>query len=175
MSAEADVVRPDSSSSEGAEPVPAARKPSRTISAWLPVALLVAVGAVIFLPAIRAPLFLDDYFQTSMIEGTYPSPRSPFNLYDFVGKKDHALLLARGLLPWWSHPRLTVRFLRPLSSILIFADHRILGNRPLLSHLHSFAWWAAATLAARALFRRTIAPRSALFAMVIFALAACHD
>ena len=141
---------------------------------WLPLALLFVAGVLVFLPAIRSPLFLDDYFQTSMIEGTYPAPRRAWDLYDFVGDADRALLLERGLLPWWSHPHLTVRFLRPLSSVLLYADHKVLGNHPLLSHLHSFAWWALAALAARALYRRVLGPRAALLATFIFALAPCH-
>src|ERR1700679_1853792 len=129
-------------------------RPGRRWPTWLPVALLVLLGAIVFNPAIRAPLFLDDYFQTSMIEGTYPVARSPFELYDFVGDADRAVLMERGLLPWWSHPRITVRFFRPLSSALLYADHRLFGLHPLLFHLHSFAWWVVAALGARALFRR---------------------
>jgi hypothetical protein len=131
-------------------------------------------GAIVFLPAIRAPLFLDDYFQTSMVEGAYPVPRSPFDLYNFVGDEDRAILMDRGLLPWWSHPKITVRFLRPLSSALIYFDHRVLGNRPLLSHLHSFAWWALAAFGARALYRRAIPQKAGRIATLIFALGACH-
>jgi hypothetical protein len=142
--------------------------------AWLPVAIVLAAGFLLFLPAVRSPLVLDDYFQTAMIEGTYPSPRSPFDLYDFVGDSDRTLLLDRGLIPWWSHPRLKVRFFRPLSSALLYADRRVFGDRPLLSHLHSFAWWVVAVLAARALYRRALAPRPALLALVIFSLASCH-
>jgi len=141
---------------------------------WLPAILLIVAGALVFSPAIRAPLLLDDYFQTAMIEGTYPSPRSPFNLYDFVGNEDRALLLDRGLLPWWSHPRITVRFMRPLSSVLLYAERKLFGSRPLPSHLHSFAWWAAAALAALALYRRALGPRAGLLAAFIFGLASCH-
>jgi hypothetical protein len=146
----------------------------RTRPAWLPVALLLLAGAVVFLPAIRSPLFLDDYFQTAMIEGTYPVPRRAWDLYSFVGDADRATLMDRGMLPWWSHPHLTVRFLRPLSSVLLYADRKVLGNHPLLSHLHSFAWWALAALAARALYRRVLGARAAVLATFIFALAPCH-
>lgn len=154
--------------------VPSVAPPSRRWPAWLPVALLVLAGLVVFLPAVRAPRYLDDYFQTSMIEGTFPSPRKAWDLYNLCGDADRPLLIDRGLLPWWSHPRLAVRFLRPLSSVLLFANHRIFGNRPLLFHLHSFAWWVAAVLAARALFRRTLGSRAAWMATVAFALAPCH-
>lgn len=141
---------------------------------WLALALLLLVGAVVYLPALRSPFLLDDYLHASMIDGTFPVPRGPFDLYDFVNDADRAILVDRGMLPWWSHPRLVIRFFRPLSSALLWADHRLLGNAPFPLHVHSFAWWAAATLAARALFRRHFSPRVAWLATVIFALAPCH-
>jgi len=140
----------------------------------LVVALLFLAGAVIYLPALRSSFLLDDYLHSSMISGTYPAPRSPFDLYNFVDDSNRALLIARGLLPWWTHPELTIRFFRPLSSALLFADHKLLGNALLPLHLHSFLWWAAVVLAARALFRRLLAPRPALLATIIFAIAPCH-
>jgi len=109
-----------------------------------------------------------------MIEGTYPSPRSPFDLYNFVSDADRDVLLDRGMLPWWTHAHLTVRFLRPLSSVLLFGEQRLLGHHPLLFHLFSFLWWAAAALSVRSLFRRVLPPRAALMATFIFALAPCH-
>jgi hypothetical protein len=136
--------------------------------------LLFLVGALVFLPALRSPFLLDDYLHASMIDGTFPAPRGPFDLYNFVNDADRAVLIERGMLPWWSHPRLVIRFFRPLSSALLWADHRLLGNAPFPLHVHSFAWWAAATVAARELFRRHFSPRVAWFATVIFALAPCH-
>jgi len=141
---------------------------------WLAVVLLLGAGVVVFFPALRSPPFMDDYFQNAMIDGAYPSPRSPWNLYDFVGDGDRTLLLHRGLIPWWSHPRLTLRFLRPLSSALLWADHRVFGEQPFAFHMHSFAWWVVAALAARSLYRRSLRPRAALLATVVFALAPCH-
>ena len=162
------------SSAPGGDPPIAAASPSRRWPTWIPSILLLVAGLVVFFPAIRAPLHLDDYFQTSMIEGTYPAPRSPFDLYNFCGDADREILLERGLLPWWSDPHLTIRFLRPLSSVLLFADHRLLGNHALVSHIHSFMWWCAAVFAARALYRRALSTRAALLATFIFALAPCH-
>jgi len=140
----------------------------------LALGLLFVVGALIYLPALRSPFLLDDYLHASMIDGTFPAPRGPFDLYNFVNDADRAVLIDRGMLPWWSHPKLVIRFFRPLSSALLWADHRLFGNAPFPLHLHSFAWWAAATLAVRALFRRQFSPRVALMATVIFALAPCH-
>src|SRR5262249_28411875 len=134
------------------------------------VALLFLIGAVIYLPALRSSYLLDDYLHASMISGTFPVARGPFDLYNFVDDGDRTILIDRGLLPWWSHPALKIRFFRPLSSALLYADHKLLGNGPLLLHVHSFLWWASAVLAARALFRRLLAKRAAALATVIFAL-----
>jgi hypothetical protein len=136
--------------------------------------LLVVVGALIFSPAIRAPLFLDDFLHGAMVEGSYPVHRGPFDLYDYIGDDNRRALLDRGFLPWWTEPHLTVRFFRPLASALLYVEHRLFSHAALPMHLHSFAWWCAAVFAARALFRRMLTPRSARIATVIFALAPCH-
>jgi hypothetical protein len=136
--------------------------------------LLLVGGALLFSPALLAPLFLDDHLQGAMVEGTFPAHRNPFDLYAFVDDGDRAALTARGLLPWWTDPKLTIRFFRPLSSAMLWVDHRVLSHAALPMHLHSLAWWGAAVLAARSLFRRLLPSRVALFATVIFALAPCH-
>lgn len=141
---------------------------------WLALWLLLLVGAVVYLPALRSPFLLDDYLHASMVDGTFPAHRGPFDLYNFVNDADRSTLIERGMLPWWSHPRLVIRFFRPLSSALVWADHRLLGNHPLPLHVHSFLWWAAAVLAARALFQRVFTERVTWMATVIFALAPCH-
>ena len=141
---------------------------------------LFLAGAVVYAPALRCAYLLDDYLHASMIAGAYPAPRGPFDLYNFVGDADRAVLVERGMLPWWSDPRLTIRFFRPLSSALVWAEHRVVGDTgggrwgTLLLHLHSLAWWAAVVVAARALFRRVLAPRPAWIATVVYALAPCH-
>jgi hypothetical protein len=129
---------------------------------------------VVFWPALTTPFFLDDYLQSAMVHGRFPSVRGPFALYDFVADDDRSALFDRGFLPWWTDTHITLRFLRPLSSALLFYEHRWLDDWPLVMHLHSFAWWIAAVLAARLLFKSTVAPRAAAFATVIFALAPCH-
>jgi hypothetical protein len=139
------------------------------------IALLFAAGVVLLLPAVRAPFFLDDYMQASMAKGTFPAPRfGAFDLYDFVNDGDRAVLYERGILPWWTEPDLQVRFFRPLSSVLLWVDYRLFDGSPLPLHIHSFLWWIATVLAARALYRRLLAPRVAAIATIIFALAPCH-
>jgi hypothetical protein len=156
----------------GSTPSTETRKKSRR--AVLELAMLLAVGAILFSPAVLTPLFLDDHLQGAMVEGTFPAPRNAFNLYDFVDDGDRTALTDRGLLPWWSHPKLTIRFFRPLSSALLWADHRVFSHAPLPMHLHSLAWWALAVLAVRALYKRLFSERITLLATAIFALAPCH-
>jgi hypothetical protein len=139
---------------------------------WL--ALVLGVAALVFSPAVRAPLLADDYVQVAMLSGTFPSPRSPFDLYDFVTEADRGLLLERGVIPWWSDPQLTIRFFRPLSSALRWVDHALYGDAPLPAHLHSVVYWAIACLAIHALHRRAFGERAGRIATAVFALAPCH-
>ena len=133
-------------------------------------------GVLVFLPAVRTPLFLDDYLHVAMVEKTFPAARGPFDLYDFVDDEVRPALVERGLLPWWAHPKLTIRFFRPLSSALLWMDHRAFSHRALPMHLHSLAWWALAVLAVRSLYRTAgaLSPRATAMATAIFALARCH-
>ncbi len=139
-----------------------------------PVTLVIALGVLLFQPGLRSPLMLDDYIQAAMVDGTYGPPRGPFDLYDFVGTREAERLVARGFLPWWSHPALKIRFFRPVSSVLRWSDQRLVGRSPLPLHAHSLAWWVLCVIAARSLFKRVLAPRPLLVATAIFALAPCH-
>lgn len=134
----------------------------------------IVAGLLAFVPAVRTPFFLDDYLHASMTAGTFPGKRTPFQLYDFVDDGSRAPLLARGLLPWWTHPHLTIRFFRPLSSALLWLDHKTFTGNALVMHLHSLVWWAFAVLAARKLFARSFSPRAAFLATLVFALSPCH-
>ncbi|MDI1477335.1 hypothetical protein [Polyangium sp. y55x31] len=141
---------------------------------WIGLALILLLGVIVYLPAIRTPFLLDDYLQASMIEGTFPGKRGPFDLYDFINDTDRTALVERGMLPWWAHPELQIRFFRPLASALRYFEHQAFRGVPLLMHLHSFAWWAAMVLGARALFRRALSARAAAIATIVFALAPAH-
>jgi hypothetical protein len=137
---------------------------------WLAAGLVVLVH----LPALGAPFMLDDHAQTAMAEGRFGTPRTPFDLYDYIDDADRASLLDRGIIPWWTDPRLVVKFLRPLPSALLWADHLAFGAHPFWHHVHSLFWWVIATLGVRVLLRRSFSPRAALFGTLVFALAPCH-
>ena len=129
-----------------------------------------AAGAVANRAALRAPLEMDDVAQRAMIEGKLTPKRAPFNLYDFVADDNRAALLDRGVIPWWSDPNLVIRFLRPLPSALVWLDYRFFGYGAFGPHALSFVWWAAAVIAAHALYRTAFGMRTALVATAVFAL-----
>ncbi len=144
----------------------------RQASVWF--ALVLALGVLTFLPTLRSPLMFDDYLHVAMIEGTYPAKRSPLDLYNFVSDADRAVLRDRGVIPWWSSPQLTIRFFRPLSSALMWADHKAFSNRASLLHLHGLVWWMLAVSAVRRLLRRVLSERVAMLAVTVFALGQWH-
>jgi hypothetical protein len=82
--------------------------------------------------------------------------------------------MERGLLPWWAHPELKLRFLRPVSSALMWFEQRVLGLGVVMQHVHSFVWWLVCVLCARAIFRRILSERASLLATLVFAFAPCH-
>jgi hypothetical protein len=142
-----------------------------TATTWLLVILI--AGVLVFSPAIFSPFLLDDYWHEAMIQGTFPSPRSAFNLYDFMGPDDHAVLLERGVLPWWSDPDLKVRFFRPLTSVLLWLEGHATRSTVVM-HLHSLAWWGILVVSVHKLYCAHMSSRAALVTTLIFALAPCH-
>jgi hypothetical protein len=140
---------------------------------WV-LAALVAAAVVVHLPAVRTPFFLDDYAQLAMADGKYPGHHGAFDLYDFIDDSNRGELLDLGVFPWWTDPHLVVRFLRPLSSLLLWVDHRVFGRAALAFHLHSLLWWGLACVAVHTLYRRCFSQRVATLAAVAFAVSPCH-
>ncbi len=136
---------------------------------------VLAFGAVVFSAAIRSPYMLDDFLHASMVRGTYPGGRGAFDLYNFVDDGNRADMMAVGIVPWWTHPGLVIRFFRPLSSVLRWGDLHLLSTSPLLQHIHSLIWWALAVVAVGALARRAFSPRVSAIATFVFALSPCHS
>jgi hypothetical protein len=151
----------------------AVRAPVFYKTTWGVLLLILLLGGILFSPAITAPFVFDDYLHDMMIRGSYPSPRGPFDLYDFIGNGDRAILYDRGVYPWWSDPQLTIRFWRPLSSAVLWFERGITSNS-LALHLHSYLWWSLLVLASARFYLRRLPRRAALLATAIFALAPCH-
>jgi hypothetical protein len=141
---------------------------------WIALAGVMVAAGLVNLPAMHGPLALDDYAQRAMIEGALTPHRGVFNLYDFVSDSNRAALLGRGAIPWWTDPRLSIRFLRPLSSALVWLDHRLFGHDPFFPHLLSLLLFLGAIVAAHGLYRTSLSLRPALIAVTIFAFSPSH-
>jgi hypothetical protein len=142
----------------------------RSRASWVVVLGSIVAGALLNRAALRAPLVLDDYAQRAMIEGTLTPPRGALNLYDFVSDSNRSALLARGAIPWWADSHLTIRFLRPLSSALVWLDYRLFGYGAFYPHLLSLLWWAGVVVMCHAFYRSVVNVRPAVVATAILAL-----
>jgi hypothetical protein len=118
----------------------------------------------------------DDYAQLAMMDGIYPVKRAPLSLFTFSdGSEREVQALAHdGFYPWFTHERLGLSMLRPLSSALMWVDHALFGRAALGYHLHSALWWLG-LLAVFALFlRRLFELRMTVIALALFALDEVH-
>jgi hypothetical protein len=113
---------------------------------------------------------VDDYMQLAIVEGAYPAPRSPVELYTFAtgDREQNDTLRRAGLLTWWSHAELKLAMFRPLTCALFWLDHELSGHDAFRYHLHSAAWWLAMCAALAALLRRVLPQWVALLALAIF-------
>jgi hypothetical protein len=139
------------------------------------VGLLLALAVVVQLPAVKAQFMSDDYDQAAMVDGGYPGGQGPFNLYDFINNENRHDIIDLGIFPWFMSPKLFIRLLRPLPSILIWADHRLFGSNALWPHVHSLLWWALACVAVYALLAQCFNARVAAIGTIIYTFAPCHS
>ena len=136
---------------------------------------LVFFAVLVHWPVLSTRRFLDDYNQLAMTEGRYPSHPGPLDLYDFITDANRGSLIERGILPWWSHANMELRFLRPLPSALLWLDHRLFGGGdPIFEHLHSLLWWSLASFAVFVLLRELFSRRIATIGAFVFAVSPCH-
>jgi hypothetical protein len=74
------------------------------------------------------------------------------------------------LRPWWASPRFHTDFFRPLSGLSFQLDERLWPGCGVLPHLHSLLWWALVMLLAARLLSRLLPPKTALLALLLFAV-----
>ncbi|MDX2014037.1 MAG: hypothetical protein SFW67_27820 [Myxococcaceae bacterium] len=136
-----------------------------------PLVLTVMVG----LPSLTTGFVLDDWMQRAVARGQLTFT-GPLELFSFGSGRaeDMAPLIHRGPFPWFTQPDLKLRFLRPLSSALIWFDTTVFGDAPVPQHLHSLAWALALTAVAMALYQRLLPPPLVVLAGVCFAVDDAH-
>jgi hypothetical protein len=138
--------------------------------AWAWPAFVIVASFVLYAPALKARFLADDLYQVSFVDGIFPY-RPPFSLYFFAldDPSNTWQHVERGTLPWWTVPHWRFAHLRPLSSLLLDFDYRVLPRDSNLHHVHSFLWLGAALLAAHLWLRRVIGPAIAGVALLAIA------
>ncbi|HEU4577301.1 MAG TPA: hypothetical protein VFS67_03530 [Polyangiaceae bacterium] len=133
------------------------------------------LALVLILPALRVGPVFDDWFHAFDIHDPQASAwQRWFGLYDFFHADQVAQGREYGVLPWWTDDRLSIAFFRPLSSLLLALDHRVLDGGGFWSHLHAALWFAGVVWAAARVQRLLFGERDARWATVLFALSSVH-
>ena len=97
-----------------------------------------------------------------------------FELYTFAdGGPRVQRWIERGLMPWWTHPELRIRFFRPLAGFTHWLDYRLWPQSPLMMRIQNAFWMLLMIAAAVSLFRMLLPPKVALLAAALFALNEC--
>lgn len=144
---------------------------------WLTIATGVALGVYIRREALWFTFYADDYAQLSMLEGTYPLTRAPWDLFNFSNgtAAETRRLVDAGFYPWWTDAELRLSFMRPLASLMTWLDHRVFVNAPFGYHAHSAAWWCVMLLAVGLLYAKVLPRPHALIAFFIVAFSIAHE
>jgi len=133
-------------------------------------------GVLLFIPSLWIGFLLDDYLYLGAIEGRYPDHDTGRSLFTyFINDEAQTRRIAdEGGYPWWIDERVRSLTFRPLSDLLLRADHALYDRSPPGYHLHSLLWWAAALAACALLYRRLLPGTVGAIALLIFALDEVH-
>ena len=144
---------------------------------WLqsPVWQAVLLGAVFSLPALRAGFSCDDFVHRLLLENKIPGYQNHWlSLYEFTSPRLMPKLIDAGYMPWFAADDLTVRFFRPLSSLLLAVENWCCGRQPVVPHLHSVAWFLLLVGVIARLYRRWFGSSLARWSAILYATAGLH-
>jgi hypothetical protein len=128
------------------------------------------LGIVLALPSLKAGFFLDDYLQIAQLESWSRAPAPPYDLFAFTPRDSGGAtrLIEAGAAPFFTAPHLRIAFLRPLPSLLTWADHAIFRRNAFAAHVHTLLWYGALLAAAALLLSRLLPGRLGLLALLLF-------
>jgi hypothetical protein len=142
-----------------------------------PYVVVALVSLLLFVPSIWGGFLLDDFYYLGAIEGRYPDHDTGKSLFTYFvnDEAETERLAAEGRYPWWiDDERIRSQIFRPLSDLLLRADHLLFGRWAPGYHLHSLLWWAATLLACGLVYRRALPVAPALIAFLLFAIDDVH-
>ena len=139
-----------------------------------------ALAVILCISSLWLGLQNDDYILRLVLSDPPLDPewtRSSTDAFTFINGDEELIrnAVARGRLPWWTHPRLKLAFLRPVTSFTHWIDFHFWPSQPWLMHLQSLLWFAGAIFAAAKLYRRLLLPAwVAGLAGLLFAIDDAH-
>lgn len=145
-------------------------KPTRRA---LPVAVIVLLGLALLTPTLGMGFYIDDYVHQLVLEDSEAtSPMRPWSLYDFGTRAQwEASENGVGSLPWWTGENWRIRFLRPVTSLTLWAQHALFGDFSLGYHLVGLALFALLIVLVHGLYRDLgFGSRAASSGALIFAV-----
>jgi hypothetical protein len=156
-----------------------------SLGAWLearPRAALgiVVLGVVLASPSLFTGLVADDLWHELLLRQhpTIPELSSKtWDLFHFAGGDPASArqLMNHGVFPWWTDAHLVLAFLRPLTGVTHWIDHRLWPGSPVSMHLQSLAWFAVLlAILARAYARLLPSRAAALLGLLLFAVDDLH-
>jgi len=137
--------------------------------------LIIFAGVALHAGSLASGFFYDDYLHQYVLRGYESATRlKPWSLYDFLDGRDVGSADLR-IYIWWMDPTFKARFLRPVTSMSIWLDHKLFGDWAPGYHLTSLLLFALLLLVAFRLYRDLGAPAgAALWALAFLALEDNH-
>lgn len=110
----------------------------------------------------------DDYFHRTMVDGRFAPEVDDLSLYCYEQGAEG--VHADRFVMWWSHPSLRTCFLRPIASLSLAFDHRVLRDRPALGHLESLLLFGVFAICLFMIAREIFGRRTATLALFMLGL-----
>jgi hypothetical protein len=119
------------------------------------VGLALCLALLLHAPSLGWGLFADDWGMRLALEHPeHAGTMRPWNLYDFGDAASFtAAYFDEGVPPWWLDPAWKMRFFRPVSSLVLTAEHALFGRNAALHHAAGLCWHALTLWLAWRLFR----------------------
>jgi hypothetical protein len=155
------------------------------LAAWLEgrrraIAWLVLLGVVLASPSLGTGLVADDLLHQLLLRARPGIPGltpKAFDLFHFANGDPGSAhqLMNHGVFPWWTDPEVVLAFLRPLTGVTHWLDHRLWPGSPALMHLHSLLWFGLLLAIVGRTYTKLLPARgTALLALLLFAIDDAH-
>jgi hypothetical protein len=137
---------------------------------------LIALGLFLTLPSFAYGFYTDDFVLLAKLRGIWIVHSAPWDLYRFAPPPEAGDLGRQmGLLPWWTSLHISLRFFRPLTSLLFWLDYNVFGLHPAGYHIHTLLWLAAFFYGAYRIYNKLLSPKIAIFALLLLVLDNAHS